>query len=617
MLHFRSYTPGTTSGNVSDLLAISGVIDDAMRPGNFLVAPELHLTWIAARAETIPWEIFRGRLVDASQTRERRSFLSWHVVESNDTHPATESTLSVKLDVHERVIHVTRGFPAYVWEGYDAGGGVFESREIVKWTRELVGTMQLGDFTDLDSVRDELICLIWSAIVGTSRLPLTSVEAPLPAYSFGQLHYVYRSEAPEVPVTLGGGIKVIDFASISRLEVVKLVEVCLRRIGMTDAFLVLEAIGASRILANFADWMRLWRDLFNNVSLSPHTCLVSNALPCMAISLLQAEGIDLEGSLLRQLGQHLTAFDLITFHHRGANYPDALLLNELLDCYFQRAEMAPELFMHSDVPARLRRRALRQAILLRRFYEGHFVPDAPTSPGENMRVMPASHPRVPDEQLTQSHKRIRRLFADNPLTSRNREGALPKILAKAVEDLEQLDERAEMGMGLFIDRPLGYAKQVGEPDLTPLLAHEAFSASIARRRWADLKELCADWNIAVDTAKLDAPFERGPWPDGLPHTVVAECPRPVAALCDVRKVANDFVILCTKPGGLRRMLDLVGWPKDAELPRLCAPSRDGAIALYDERLRRIAELRVDASQGYITRAGVELPRAGVRITRTS
>src|SRR4051794_1181438 len=119
MLQFRSYTPGATPGEVTDLLAVSAIIDDVMRPGNFFVAPELRLNWIAARAETIPWENFRGRLVEATQTREQKSFLAWHVVETNEAHPATESTLSVKLDVRERRIHVTRGFPAYVWEGYD------------------------------------------------------------------------------------------------------------------------------------------------------------------------------------------------------------------------------------------------------------------------------------------------------------------------------------------------------------------------------------------------------------------------------------------------------------------------------------------------------------------
>ena len=60
-----------------------------------------------------------------------------------------------------------------------------------------------------------------------------------------------------------------------------------------------------------------------------------------------------------------------------------------------------------------------------------------------------------------------------------------------MRDLEQLDERVEMGLGLFIDRPLGYGKEIGAPDLTPLLAHEAFSPSLARQRQRELKKLCA------------------------------------------------------------------------------------------------------------------------------
>ena len=138
-------------GAVIDLLAIGQLIEDAMQPGNFFAAPELRISWIAARSETIPWEIFRGRLVDASQTRLQQTFLSWQVLEENETHPATEPTISVKLDVHERQIHVTRGLLAYVWEGHDTGGGVIESRECVKWTRELVGTIRLEEFADLET----------------------------------------------------------------------------------------------------------------------------------------------------------------------------------------------------------------------------------------------------------------------------------------------------------------------------------------------------------------------------------------------------------------------------------------------------------------------------------
>src|SRR5580765_8072073 len=100
MLRFRSYQAASAPSEINDLMAISGVIDDAMRPGNFFVDPSLRLTWIAARAESIRWEIFNGRLLDSNQTRTQKSFLSWHVIETKDTHPATESTISVKFDVH-------------------------------------------------------------------------------------------------------------------------------------------------------------------------------------------------------------------------------------------------------------------------------------------------------------------------------------------------------------------------------------------------------------------------------------------------------------------------------------------------------------------------------------
>src|SRR5262249_47309031 len=129
---------------------------------------------------------------------------------------------------------------------------------------------------------------------------------------------------------------------------------------------------------------------------------------------------------------------------------------------------------------RLRRRALRQACLLRRHYEGLPVPDAPTSPGENARILPPPHQRVPEEQLLQTTRRTKTLYAGEPLS-----GLLtPKVralLGESVHDLGEPSEWQELGAALFIDRPFGWGKAVGEPDLTPLLAHLAYSPSIARR----------------------------------------------------------------------------------------------------------------------------------------
>ena len=55
--------------------------------------------------------------------------------------------------------------------------------------------------------------------------------------------------------------------------------------------------------------------------------------------------MDFLGWLLRQIGRHLTAYDLVTFHHRGANYPDALVLDAVLKAYLARIEREPELFL--------------------------------------------------------------------------------------------------------------------------------------------------------------------------------------------------------------------------------------------------------------------------------
>jgi hypothetical protein len=633
MHSFRPLTPDAVPERELDLLTVGQLIDAAMRPGHFYADPQLHLTWIAARSETIAWEIFRGRLLDASQTRLRKTFLSWHLLQEDETNPAPEPMISVKFDVHERQIHVTRGLLSYVWEGYDAGGGVIESRETIRWTRELVSTILLEQFADLANLRDELICVLWQAVVGTSRLPLTSVEAPLPASVFGQFHYAYQSDLGEGTQPIEAWEELLQRGlrpGLAWREYVKLVEVALRRAAPEDLPRSAELILARVSLPGFS-LPRLLRALFNDVSLSPYTRYVDNALAWVDLlvergALTMEEKIDVLGYLLRLLGRHLTAYDLVTFHHRGANYPDALLLDAALNAYVGVIDARPERFSDDDAKGRLRRRALRQGCLMRRYYEGHLVPDLPTSPGENARVMPASHPRVPEEQLLQPQRRRRQLFADDPLTRRLTEG-VRVVLAQSVRDLEQLDERADMGTGLFVDRPLGYAKPPAEPDLTPLLAHEAFSPSLAQRRWQELQRLGAELCLSFDQAGLQSHFQQGAWPAGLPHAELAKCPRPAAALTDVRQVADDFVVLRTLPGGAAEFMQLFDWRALAErfslrflgegTMRLCVQvlnhAQQPVLAFYDAQVRRRLEMIVDVAQGYARRAGVEVPRAGLRV----
>ena len=167
-----------------------------MRPDHFYVGPGLSLEWEHVAAEEISWEVFRGRLLDPAHTRERRVFEAWNVYQMGPDGRSAEPLLSLKWDAAAGRLYVVRGIDSYVWEGYDSGGGVILSRERRKWVRELVGAVAVRDFADAEELHDELICLLFQAVVGTSRLPLTSVEAPLPAFSFGQLIYCHGLGGP-------------------------------------------------------------------------------------------------------------------------------------------------------------------------------------------------------------------------------------------------------------------------------------------------------------------------------------------------------------------------------------------------------------------------------------
>lgn len=630
MVRFRPSTGRQPSTPVGDPFSVGQLIDSVFLPGHFLIDPDLGLAFDAARSETIPWEVFRGRLMPRSQTRETQTFLAWNLIAAGDDEP----TISVKFDLRGRQIHVTRGFRAFVWEGHDGGGGIIESREVVQWTRELVGTIELVDFEDDDSLRDELVCLIWQAVVGTSRLPLTSVEAPLPAYTFGQLHYCFHEGAGDTPFPSWQALLDVGLRpGLAPEESSKIVEFLFRRLAPSEMPAVVDRLLAVRPAdGNARDLIHLWQRMFNDVSLSPYTTFVDNAL--LAFDLLapreaigEMERIDFLRSLLCQLGRHLTAYDLVTFHHRGANYPDALLLDAILKRYLDALRQNPAPFLEESQAGRKLRRALRHGCLLRRQYEGHFVPDHPTSPGENARIMPASHPRVPEEQLLQPLRRRRQLFANEPLP-RFLDAAAIQTLARSEADLVDPEERAELGRGVFIDRPLGYGKALAEPDLTPLVAHVAFSPSLARRRWQALHQLLADLGVHADSGEIATLMASDTWPPGLPQTEVAECPRPTAALCDVRKVADDFRIERTLPGGVRQLLGdsldvlrlhfRLGFLERAG-PRLCVqtPDRDGlmTLALYDSEFRRRVEIVILRDKGFRTRARTEWPRAGLQVRR--
>lgn len=647
-------------------------IGHALSPAHFFVNGVSPL-WQDAGPEVIFWEVFRGRLLDAAQTRQQQTFAAWNVYLVEGGLTSAEPILSVKLDAAAGLVHVVRAIHSYAWEGYDAGGSVILSREVRKWVRELVGTIHLGRFRDLDDLRDELICLLFRAVVGLSRLPLTSVEAPLPQFSLGQVAYFNRpnlsAEASDIaPLTSYRGL--VDHAltdDLSWLEKAKLLETFLHAVprnelGLGEAaelfmvrwrnlkgvaptgFSVREVAAAMKLPDKRAQQdclarimlATLFRTLFNEVSLSPYTALVDKALAFLGVlegrgHLTPAEVADLLGHLLRQLGRHLTAFDLVAFHHRGANYPDALFLDDLLKDYLHLIDWQPGLFL--DEPddhegerkqKRLRRRALRQGWLLRTRYEEHPVPDAPTSPGENARILPPPHVRVPEEQILQPERRTRRLFADDPLTHHLRSRG-QEVLRQSIRDLEHPNELRELGMALFLDRPLGIGKSPKEPDQTPLLSYEAFSRSIAERRLQELAD-------SIGFAELEE-YEKARQRlqlleiKGISASVLADTARPaIVSLADALKTADDFVILrntyTTALHFFEQYLNgspaLWSFALD-DLGNWGAPvlivGRAPIVSVYDDQLRKRLELEVDTSQGYAIRAGVEYPVAGLRVLR--
>jgi hypothetical protein len=611
---------------------------EVMAPAHFFVAPDLELEWSDCPREETVWEIFRGRLLDPAHTRQRTVFETWNVWERAPEGRSGEPVLSLKLDVASGVTHVVRGLECYVWEGYDSGGGVILSRERRKWVRELVASLRLADFADVAEFRDELAHGLYSAVVGSSRLPLTSVEAPLPSFSFGRLFYCYRGQVHKPVEPLRTWRELLrDMLPLAREQQAHLLETFLHVVRAEEmAAAAAQFTAAWRSLPEVRGLHYLWRDLFNGVSLSPWTDLTDKLLAYLRVVSSRRTGrdvdvIDFLSHVLRQIGRHLTAYDLIMFHHRGANYPDALLLDGALKDYLRWIERFPDRFVDQaddDADAskrkRLRRRALRAAWLIRRRYEGHPVPDAPTSPGENNRVLPPSHPRVPIEQILQTTQRRRKLYDGDPLTNHLGPGAT-RVLQQAVLDLRRPAELRELGAALFLDRPLSHGKAPGEPDATPLFASVAFSRSIAVQRvhalakessLAELRPLLEECLQVLMTAP----------PRGLPVDQIGGAARPgVVSLTDARLASPDFEFLHTTSGALGQLNQLSDFqPLQArfgfrleDIPDcLLVRAPDGpALHFYDveQRLRLVMEPNLE--RGFIRRRGVECPASGLLVRR--
>ncbi len=308
--------------------------------------------------------------------------------------------------------------------------------------------------------------------------------------------------------------------------------------------------------------------LFNYVALTPYTQFADNlvALLCRLAEVPEA-GVatvaDIISYMLRHLARHLTAFDLSTFHNRGANYPDALLLDALLKAYLELIDRDIAHFADTsdDNPAdqatkRRRRRALRQAWIVRKACEGLKVPHTPSSPGDLRRVLPSQYAGPAEEEVLDPAKRRKALFAGDPLEG-NLTPTIRGVLAQSTSDLDTTLELRELGMATFLDRPLGIAKRAVEIDRTPLLTYEAFSRGIARERLAALCrwELLSQERRDELTAQLEAIAIHGftGHQGRLPARPGTPC------LEDANLAAPDFVFLRTTRSSLDELLRSFDW----------------------------------------------------------
>jgi hypothetical protein len=628
---------------------IRGLIEESLDPANFYEKTPGQLVWEHHAREEISWEIFQGRLLDASQTRMTRQFESWDVYWNEDETRSSEPLVSLKLSVADREFHVTRAIYSYAWEGYHAGDNVYLSREVAKWVRELVGTIQLDDFADENALRDEIICQVFQAIVGTSRLPLTSIESPVPSFSLGEIAYFHRPDLtsasrPHMPICSWAELIEQNLGEhLNASERAKLLETVLRSIepGQIEGAALTFSARWRRLGWSRKALLRSLRTLFNEIALSPYTAVVKNILAFVdALSnmgqLKPEDVIDFLSYLLRQTARHLTAYDLFTFHHSGANYPDAPMLAEVLHAYLEQVELRPDFFVDSELEAstsaarkRIRRRALREALLQWHLYQGLRVPDVPTSPGENSRILPAPFVRVPEEQILVPAKRTRRLFADAELALDR--PATGVVLRQCFADLAHPEELQELGTAVYLDRPLGILKPAAAPDQTPLLSYELFSKSLVVDRLRFLggipalgqirSYIPAPESIATDLSTSGLPL-RPDLSEQRPGVVVLE---------DAARIADDFVLIRTTGQSARDFLDLFDFTplahrfdleylesKEALLivrANVLEDREPNILMIFDGKLRRRLELEVDSSSGFRSRAGVEFPRAGLRAQR--
>ncbi len=545
---------------------IDSIARQVFTVSRFVAMPPYRVRVVHTLGQTIRWEVFQGHLLDPAATRRTETFDSWHVFLDRAEAPAETPLITVHWSRPAESFFVTRQILTHAFEAYEESPGVISTRPAEKWTRELVGTISAHE-TEPDALSAQLAKLIYLAVVGISRLPITSLESPLPYFSLGELSY-FAVESRALPADGSPANRLCDLLTLADTNLAsRALEFALRGLPSTDDDAIVAALG--ELGPEHAD--SLLRKVFNQAALAPHTSFADRLVGLVGRLaderwFGEQRALRLFSYMLRQLCRHLTAFDLTLFHNFGANYPDALLLDALLKATLRVVERQPEWTLHPE--QRPLRRAVRSGALLRKHYEGLRVPDAPTSMGENTRVLPPPFTRVPEEQITEHGKRRRVLFADDPTDGLFSQRTQP-VLKQIFHELNDERELQELGTALFLDRPLGALKLPGEVDRTPLVSYVAFSRSIASRRLATATS--AGWFDDNRHRVLRSQLATLA-PAGLPAAESQCVERPgVVSLADANKAADDFVILRSTRGSLAELLNLYNWqPLAARFPAIHA-----------------------------------------------
>ena len=180
-------------------LDVHSIAEQVLSPGRFFAAPPHRLRMEHVASERLGWELFRGHLLDPAHARQQFCFAAWNVYLDTESATAPSPLLSLKWR-RQRDLSCHAKHPDARLRSLRRVALRVRHRAAKKWVTELVGTVDTRQLP-ADAVIDELSKYVLMAVIGTSRLPIVSLDSPLPAYSLGELCYLGSLPAGSTPWT--------------------------------------------------------------------------------------------------------------------------------------------------------------------------------------------------------------------------------------------------------------------------------------------------------------------------------------------------------------------------------------------------------------------------------